>query len=121
MKHMKKLLAAVLALTLLAGCAQGGAAPLEDTPNVRTETLSTTGTPSGLPDVPAGVWYAEAVNWCLEQKLIDPASASAFAPGSDSDRATLAAALYRAAGSPAVSVPDFPDVPADSWYAEAAA
>lgn len=121
MKNMKKLLAAVLALTLLAGCAQGGAAPSEDTPNVRTETLSTTGTPSGLPDVPAGVWYAEAVNWCLEQGLIDPASASAFAPSSDSNRATLAAALYRAAGSPAVSVHDFPDIPADSWYAEAAA
>lgn len=123
MRHTKKLLAAALAAALLAGCSAGGTGTAGDSPAVCTESLAAPGT-SGIPnlsDVPTGAWFTDAVNWCLEQGLIDPASAGAFAPSNDSNRATLAAALYRAAGSPVVSAPDFPDVPADSWYAEAAA
>lgn len=123
MKHMKKLLAATLTAVLLAGCSAGGTSTAGDNPAARTEPLAASGvtsTPS-LSDVPAGAWFTDAVNWCLEQGLIDPASASTFAPGDDSNRATLAAALYRAAGSPTAGTHSFNDIPSGSWYADAAA
>ena len=124
MKHTKKLFAAVLALCLLVGCAAHGAGNNTGGTPIRTDNQLISPNPSAassVTDVPAGQWFTDAVNWCLDQGLIDPASAGAFAPNSDANRATLAAALYRAAGSPAVNASDFPDVPAGSWYANAAA
>lgn len=124
MKHTKKLFAAVLALCLLVGCAAHGAGNNTGGTPIRTDNQLISPNPSAassVTDVPAGQWFTDAVNWCLDQGLIDPASVGAFAPNSDANRATLAAALYRAAGSPAVNASDFPDVPAGSWYANAAA
>lgn len=122
MKHTKKLLAAALAACLLigAGCAvnqtnadtEGHVQPLAAQGQARAASVA---------DVPAGTWYTDAVNWCLERGLMDLAGSDTFAPGDDSNRATLAAALYRAAGSPEVGSHSFNDIPGGSWYESAAA
>ena len=124
MKYTKKLFAAVLALCLLAGCAAHSTERDNRETPVRTDNPLISPAPSSVPamtDIPAGTWFADAVNWCLGQGLIDPVDDDTFAPNSDANRATLATALYRAAGSPSVNPSDFPDVPAGSWYANAAA
>ena len=101
MKHTKKLLAIALSAALLAGCAaQGGA---------------------NLSDVPDGAWFTDAVNWSLDQGLIDPAGTGSFAPDANASRATLAAALYRAAGNPTAGGHSFTDISDGSWYEDAAA
>ena len=123
MKHIKKLFAAALAVVLLAGCSEGGTGTAWNSSAVHPETLATPGRGSSLnpSDVPDGAWYTDAVNWCLERELIDLAGTDTFAPGADANRATLAAALYRAAGSPASGEHSFSDIPDGSWYASAAA
>lgn len=74
----------------------------------------------GFSDVPAGAAYAEAVEWCREQGLMDGVSAARFDPEGTLTRAMLSAVLYRAAGTPAVTASaNFSDVQAGSWYADA--
>ena len=69
-------------------------------------------------DVPDGAWYAEAANWCREQNIL---TGSTFAADTPMTRSTVADALYRAEGSPAVqSTASFSDVPVNSPYANAA-
>ena len=75
----------------------------------------------GFSDIPDGTWYTDAVNYVTERNLMDPINSTTFSPNTDANRAALAMALYRAAGSPAVGAADFTDVPTDSPYASAAA
>lgn len=73
-------------------------------------------------DVPADACYAKAVAWAVENGITEGTSDTTFAPGTICTRAQGAALLYRAAGSPAVSgSAAFTDVPADAYYADAAA
>ena len=73
-------------------------------------------------DVPADAYYAKAVAWAVENGITDGTSDTTFAPGIICTRAQGAALLYRAAGSPAGSgSAAFTDVPADAYYADAAA
>ena len=77
---------------------------------------------SSFADVPADAYYAKAVAWAVEHGITEGTSDTTFAPGSICTRAQGAALLYRAAGSPAVSgSAAFTDVPADAYYADAAA
>ncbi len=77
---------------------------------------------SSFVDVPADAYYAKAVAWAVENGITDGTSDTTFAPGTICTRAQGAALLYRAAGSPAVSgSAAFTDVPADEYYADAAA
>ena len=77
---------------------------------------------SSFADVPADAYYAKAVAWAVENGITDGTSDTTFAPGTICTRAQGAALLYRAAGSPAVSgSAAFTDVPADAYYADAAA
>ena len=77
---------------------------------------------SSFADVPADAYYAKAVAWAVENGITEGASDTTFAPGTICTRAQGAALLYRAAGSPAVSgSAAFTDVPADAYYADAAA
>lgn len=77
---------------------------------------------SSFADVPADAYYAKAVAWAVENGITEGTSDTAFAPGTICTRAQGAALLYRAAGSPAVSgSAAFTDVPADAYYADAAA
>ena len=73
-------------------------------------------------DVPSGSYYEKAVLWAVENGITEGTSDTTFAPGIICTRAQGAALLYRAAGSPAVSgSASFTDVPADAYYADAAA
>ena len=73
-------------------------------------------------DVPSGSYYEKAVAWAVENGITEGTSDTTFAPGIICTRAQGAALLYRAAGSPAVSgSATFTDVPADAYYADAAA
>ena len=73
-------------------------------------------------DVPADAYYAKAVAWAVENGITDGTSDTTFAPGTICTRAHGVTFLSRAAGSPAVSgSAAFTDVPADAYYADAAA
>ena len=72
-------------------------------------------------DVPTGAWYAEDVAWCREHGIMSGTGSATFSPNTFMSRAMLAAVLYRAAGSPAVTgQADFSDVPAGAYYNSAA-
>ncbi len=97
MKQLKKILILTLALSLLL-CVPVQAA-------------------SGFTDVSASASYADAVDWCVEQGLMNGVGGNRFDPSGVLTRATFATVLYRAKGSPAVSgAPTFNDVRAGQWY-----
>lgn len=74
----------------------------------------------GFSDVDANAWYAEAVSYCDQNGLMSGTSGTEFSPNKTMTRAMLAAALYRQAGSPAVSGNDtFPDTDFGEWYSDA--
>ena len=63
------------------------------------------------------VWYEKAQNWAKDKGVSDGAN-----PNAAINRAQMVTMLYRAAGSPEVSITTtFTDVPADSYYAKAVA
>ena len=71
----------------------------------------------GFSDVPDTAWYAEAVNWCIENDIMSGITAASFAPDSAMTRASTAEALYRAAGQPAATYTSrFSDVSASASY-----
>ena len=63
------------------------------------------------------IWYENAQNWAKEKGISDGTN-----PNGTINRAQMVTMLYRAAGSPEVSITTtFTDVPADSYYAKAVA
>ncbi len=97
MKQVKKVFVLTLALSLLL-CVPAKAA-------------------SSFTDVPSSASYAEAVNWCVDQGLMNGVGNNRFDPNGVLTRATLATVLYRAKGSPSVTgAPSFNDVQTGQWY-----
>ncbi len=77
-------------------------------------------TSSGFEDVPDDAWYAEAVQYVVDNGLFSGTSDTIFAPQVTMDRAMLVTVLYRQAGSPEASNRNkFVDVSKDAWYARA--
>ena len=76
-------------------------------------------TDSGFIDVSPDAWYADAVNWCRDNKIMSGMGGNAFSPEVAVTRAMMAMVLYRAAGDPKAAAPNFTDVPADQWYTDA--
>ena len=75
---------------------------------------------AGFSDVPAGAWYAQAVETVRTNGWMNGTSDSTFTPEGTMTRAMLATTLYRAAGSPAVTGSDaFPDTQDGTWYSDA--
>ena len=73
-------------------------------------------------DVPASAYYADAVKWAVEKGITNGTDDTHFSPDAGCTRAQAVTFLYRAAGSPDVSVSDsFSDVPANQYYAKAVA
>ena len=71
-------------------------------------------------DVPAGAWYAEAVEAAAERGYMTGVDGTHFAPEGTVTRATVVTVLWRMAGSPAASASaGFSDVAAGAWYAGA--
>ena len=123
---MRKI-AFILALCLLVSCAACGTAEGAaegaggtEKPVVNGVTLNSQSTPTGFIDVPTDAWYAEAVAWCRENRIMGGTSDSTFSPDEPMSRAMLATVLWRKENSPQVDLPmDFSDVSTDVWYTEA--
>ena len=78
--------------------------------------------PEPLPftDVPAGVWYEDAVRYVYENGLMAGTGADAFDPEGATTRAMVVTILWRLSGSPVVDyLMDFSDVDPAAWYGEA--
>ena len=56
---------------------------------------------AGFTDVPAGAYYAAAVNWAAQEGLVYGVTETAFAPQEPVSRQQMAAILYRHAGAAA--------------------
>lgn len=80
------------------------------------------GSVSGFGDVPQTSWFADAVKYVSENKLMNGTSATAFSPNASITREQLAAMLYRYAGEPSVSadLSAYTDAVSISPYAEKA-
>ena len=75
---------------------------------------------AGCTAVKASDWFGEAVTFAADRGLIDDSGINIYTD-SHAARATVATALYRLTGSPAVTYePVFTDVPAGQWYSAAA-
>jgi len=73
-------------------------------------------------DVDSGAWYAGDVAYVSKRGLMDGTGPSLFSPQGTATRAMTVTILWRLAGSPAPqSAAPFGDVPADAYYAQAAA
>lgn len=87
---------------------------------VSATTLSAGETTSTFTDVASDAWYAEAVQFVVENGLMNGTSADTFDPDSELTRAQLVTILYRAEGSPSyVHFATFSDLSDGSWYGDA--
>jgi len=80
-------------------------------------------TPTGqtsYSDVSSSAWYYDAVQYAVENGLMNGTGDATFSPLASLNRAMLVTVLYRLAGEPAITGSDsFSDVTADSWYGDA--
>ena len=69
-------------------------------------------------DVRADAWYAEAVQWALDNSITNGTSDTAFSPNKPCTRAQVMTFLWRAAGSPAPTQDSCPftDIRAGAFY-----
>lgn len=75
---------------------------------------------SAFTDVPAGMWYTNAVAWATAQGVVSGYGSGLFGPNDNITREQLAVMLYRYAGSPAAegSLGSFADAGKVSAYAQ---
>ena len=109
----------VFLLTMTACAAEvpaaGGGADLD-----RAKLTSESQPASAFTDVSADAWYAEAVEYCRQNDLMNGTSDTTFAPEETLTRAMLVTILWRQAEKPVVNyLMRFSDVPEDQWYSEA--
>ena len=74
---------------------------------------------SGFGDVPQNSWFADAVKYVSENKLMNGTSTTAFSPNGNMSRAMLATVLYRMSGETAEADSSFRDVSSSAYYAAA--
>ena len=87
-----------------------------------TSTIPPAPTVGGFSDVREGDYYADPVLWAVEEGITTGTSDTTFSPNKTCTRAQIITFLWRAAGAPQPKAPaDFADVPADAYYADAAA
>ncbi len=81
--------------------------------------------PSGEPetgyfaDVSSDDWFSGAVQYAVENGLMNGTSETLFSPADKLSRAMLVTILYRLDGSPEAADGDFSDVESGSWYEDA--
>lgn len=120
MKRLRHLTASFMVLALLCCGCSVTAPSLSEPKAVTALPLAEQGasTATGFTDVPSGAWYAEAAEWCREHNIL---TGTTFNAETAMTRFTVADALYRAEGSPAVQdFTNFSDIPTGSPYADAA-
>ena len=78
-------------------------------------------TTSSFTDVPAGVYYADAVKWAVAEGITSGTSPTTFSPNNGCTRAQMVTFLWRAAGcpEPESDYEPFRDVPKDAYYRKA--
>ena len=77
---------------------------------------------TGFADVPADVYFADAVKWAVDKGVTNGLTDTMFGPYEPCTRAQIVTFLWRAAGSPEpTSTSTFADVPASAYYAKAVA
>ena len=78
-------------------------------------------TTSGFTDVPAGAYYADAVQWAVAEGITSGTSPTTFSPNSGCTRAQMVTFLWRSVGcpEPESDYAPFRDVPADAYYRKA--
>lgn len=74
---------------------------------------------SGFADVPQTGWFADAVKYVSENKLMNGTSTTAFSPNENMSRAMLVTVLYRMSGETAEADSSFGDVSSSAYYAAA--
>ncbi len=76
---------------------------------------------SHFDDVPVNTWYHEAVDFVVEQGIMNGMTDSYFGPELTTNRAMMAQLLYRMAGQPDVAGLEnpFTDVNSEHWFYEA--
>ena len=69
-------------------------------------------------DVPAGSWFASAVDWAVNRSVTNGIGDNQFGPNGTCTRAQMVTFLWRAAGSPTpgADAKTFADVPAGAYY-----
>ncbi|MCD7743435.1 MAG: S-layer homology domain-containing protein [Oscillospiraceae bacterium] len=73
-------------------------------------------------DVDDAAWYHEAIDYVVENGLMNGTSDVTFSPDADITRGMMVTILYRLDGEPAVAArSDFSDVSDDTWYANGVA
>ena len=77
------------------------------------------GTP--FQDVPASMWYSEAIARMYQYGLMTGVPETEFAPDVETSRAMIVTILYAMAGKPETENSYFADVPLNSYYYNAAA
>ena len=78
--------------------------------------------PATFTDVKEGAWYADAVAWAEDQKIVDGMTPTTFEPNGKVTRAQLVTMLYRMIGEPGVGfTSSFTDVKSGTWYSSAVA
>ena len=76
--------------------------------------------PAGFSDVPAGAFYADAVNWLAAEGITTGVQPGRFAPDDVVTRGQMATFLHRLEGSPGgAPVSNFSDVNRGAFYADA--
>ena len=89
------------------------------------EEISAPDSPGGdvsdrFTDVSRTAWYHDAVQWAVDQGLMNGVSDTLFAPNGTATRAMVVTMLWRLAGEPVVDyLMPYADVSQDAWYAEA--
>lgn len=86
------------------------------TPNEQPEHPST---PYPFTDVPAGVWYSDAVQYVYDMGMMAGITSTTFGPEVTTNRGMIVTMLYRLEGEPSVGTANFTDVPAGEWYSAA--
>lgn len=80
----------------------------------------TAGAAAAFSDVNEESWFSDEVAYVVQEGLMQGVSQDLFAPGWAVTRGTVVTVLYRLEDSPAPEEgPVFPDVAADTWYANA--
>lgn len=72
-------------------------------------------------DIAADGWYHEALDWCVQNGVVNGMSADSFAPNGTCTRAQTAVMLWRASGCKTADTDSLPfaDVSADAYYFDA--
>lgn len=77
--------------------------------------------PAAMTDVPTEAYYAKAAAWAAETGVTAGVAEGRFDPDAICTRAQAVTLLYRAFGEPETKSGGFADVPAEAYYAKAAA